>query len=137
MPGKRQGQFIPVFFGKPIVDKMLNLVVGWVLKAVLLVAGLVIFLSFLTAAALLAAVWGLRALWARITGRPVTPWVMGVDPRNAWRAAAGKGWRRGASDEPTEPPTPPQSGAAGPLLRPLPGTEEVTDVQARPSRKRD
>lgn len=119
---------------------MLNLVLGWVLKAVLLVAGLVIFLSFLTAAALLAGVWGLRALWARITGRPVTPWVMGVDPRNAWRAAAGKGWRRAAPDEPPEPPQPPQppqSTAAGPLLRPLPGTEEVTDVQARPTRKPD
>lgn len=116
------------------MDNLLTRLLGFVLKAVLLVAGLVVFLSFLTAAALLAAVWGLRALWARITGRPVTPWVMGVDPRNAWRAAASKGWRRSAphgEGGTHEPPVPPQAGATSPLMRPLPGTEEVTDVQPR------
>ncbi len=119
------------------MDDVLTRLLGFVLKAVLLVAGLVVFLSLLTAAMLLAALWGLRALWARITGRPITPWVMGVDPRAAWRTAAGQGWRRGASGQGSqrgEPdtPVPPQTGAAGPLMRPLPGTEEVTDVKPRP-----
>ena len=113
---------------------MLNLLASWVLRAVVLVAGLVVFLSLLTAVLLLAALWGLRALWARITGRPVIPWVMGVDPRSAWRAAANRAaWRRQGQTpaEPEQPPTPPQTGAAGPLMRPLPGTEDVTDVQPR------
>lgn len=110
----------------------MNRLASWLLRAVVLVAGLVVFLSLLTAVLLLAALWGLRALWARITGRPVVPWVMGVDPRSAWRGA----WRRQgqATAEPEQPPTPPQTGAAGPLMRPLPGTAEVTDVQPRPPR---
>ncbi len=122
------------------MDQVLNQLGSWLLRAVVLVAGLVIFLSLLTAVLLLAALWGLRALWARITGRPVTPWVMGVDPRSAWRAAASRGARRRPgqapteSDQPPTPPSPPQAGAAGPLMRPLPGTEDVTDVQPRAPR---
>ena len=46
--------------------------------------GVLFFLSLLGAAAVLALVWGLRALWARLTGRPVTPWVMRMDPRTGW-----------------------------------------------------
>ncbi|MBK7718212.1 MAG: hypothetical protein IPJ36_03645 [Simplicispira sp.] len=120
------------------MDQVLNRLASWLLRAVVLVAGLVVFLSLLTAVLLLAALWGLRALWARITGRPVMPWVMGVDPRTAWRAAASRGaWRRQsqATAEPEQPPTPPQTGAAGPLMRPLPGTDEVTDVKPRPPRE--
>ena len=121
------------------MDAVLARLLGFVLRVVLLMAGLVVFISLLAAALLLAALWGLRALWARITGKPVMPWVMGVDPRAAWRTAAGRSWERGRQqrgepdDQPHEPPMPPQAGAAGPLLRPLPGTEEVTDVKSRPS----
>ncbi|MGP1628298.1 MAG: hypothetical protein ACTS8S_01530 [Giesbergeria sp.] len=115
----------------------MNRVLAWVLRAVVLVAGLVVFLSLLTAVLVLACLWGLRMLWARITGRPVTPWVMGVDPRAAWRATASRtGWgqRPAEKQEEHEPTTPPQTGAAGPLMRPLPGTEDVTDVQPRAPR---
>ena len=116
------------------MDDVVNRLMAWVLRAVVLVAGFVVFLSLLTAALLLACLWGLRTLWARITGRPVTPWVMGVDPRAAWRSTASRsGWGRRPAEPPAEnqPPTPPQTGAAGPLMRPLPGTEDVTDVQPR------
>lgn len=119
------------------MQEVLNRVLAWVLRAVVLLAGLVVFLSLLTAALLLAAFWGLRMLWARLTGRPVAPWVMGVDPRAAWRATASRtGWGRRPAQKPAdaEPPTPPQTGAAGPLMRPLPGTEDVTDVQPRTPR---
>ncbi|MCO5103081.1 MAG: hypothetical protein M9919_03650 [Burkholderiaceae bacterium] len=114
------------------MDDALNRLAGWLLRAVVFLAGLVVFLSLLTAVLVLAVLWGLRALWARLTGRPVSPWVMGVDPKSAWRAAASRSaWRRPPRPEPEAPPTPPQTGAAGPLMRPLPGTEEVTDVQPR------
>lgn len=108
------------------------------LRLVLVAIGFVFFLSLLAAAFVLALVWGLRMLWARMTGQPVTPWVMGVDPRAAWRATATRtGWGRRAAEEPVEhePPTPPQTGAAGPLMRPLPGTEDVTDVTPRAPRE--
>lgn len=120
------------------MDNVLNRVMAWILRAVVLVAGLVVFMSLLTAALLLALMWGLRMLWARITGRPVTPWVMGVDPRAAWRATASRtGWGRRSEHNTaeTEPPKPPQTGAAGPLMRPLPGTEDVTDVKPRSPRE--
>ncbi|OZA55619.1 MAG: hypothetical protein B7X79_14285 [Acidovorax sp. 17-64-282] len=56
----------------------------WLIRAVVVVAGLVIFLSLLAAVLVLALVWGLRALWARLTGRPVMPWTLRVDPRTGW-----------------------------------------------------
>lgn len=46
--------------------------------------GLLFVLSLVAAAAVLALVWGLRALWARLTGQPVAPWVMRMDPRTGW-----------------------------------------------------
>ena len=56
----------------------------WLIRVVVVVAGLVIFLSLLAAVLVLALVWGLRALWARLTGWPVMPWTLRVDPRTGW-----------------------------------------------------
>lgn len=58
--------------------------IRWVLRLVVLAMGVLFFLSLLAAAAVLAVVWGLRTLWARLTGRPVTPWAMRMDPRTGW-----------------------------------------------------
>ena len=66
------------------MDAVLARLLGFVLKAVLLVAGLVVFLSLLTAALLLGCLWLVRAAWARLTGRPVTPWVMHMRPQDSW-----------------------------------------------------
>lgn len=54
------------------------------LRVVLLLMGLVFAASVLFAVLVLFAAWALRALWARLTGRPVNPWVMRVDPRAQW-----------------------------------------------------
>ena len=56
----------------------------FVLRLVLLAAGLLFAASLLLAALLFMAVWGLRAMWARLTGRPVMPFVMRVDPRSGF-----------------------------------------------------
>ena len=56
----------------------------WAVRIMLMLVGLVFFLCLLAVAALIAVAWGLRALWARLTGRPVTPWVMRMDPRTGW-----------------------------------------------------
>ena len=48
-------------------------------RALLVAVGLVFFLSLLAAALVLALVWGLRAVWARLTGRPITPWTVRIE----------------------------------------------------------
>ena len=50
----------------------------WAVRILLMLVGLVFFVSLLTAAALLALVWAVRALWARLTGQPVMPWAMSL-----------------------------------------------------------
>jgi len=103
--------------------------VRWTLRLVVVAMGVVVFLSLLFAAALLAAVWGLRALWARVTGRPVMPWTMRMDPRTGWStvyrstarwSAGGAGAGAAAED-----------AAPGMRSRELPGARDVSDVEAR------
>lgn len=62
------------------IDDLLRLV----LRIVLLAMALVFIASLVVAGALLLAVWAVRRLWARLTGRPVSPWVFRVDPRAQW-----------------------------------------------------
>ena len=67
---------------------MADLIAGlvrWSLRAVLLLLGVLVFLGVVGLGLLLALVWGLRALWARLTGRPISPWTMPLDPRASWR----------------------------------------------------
>jgi len=45
-------------------------------------AGALLFIGLLALGAMLALVWGARALWARLTGRPPAPWTM--NPREGW-----------------------------------------------------
>lgn len=67
------------------LDKLLKTLVGLLLRTVLLLLGLVFLLSLLAAAALLLLWWGARALWARLTGRPVQPLVFTVLSRSRWQ----------------------------------------------------
>lgn len=66
---------------------------NFVFRFVLFVLGLVFAISLAVAALLLAIAWGLRSGWARLTGKPVTPWVMRFNPGagfNRFQAAARK-----------------------------------------------
>src|SRR5574337_822602 len=54
------------------------------LRIVLLAMALVFIASLMVAGALLLAVWAVQRLWARLTGRPVSPWVFRIDPRAQW-----------------------------------------------------
>ncbi len=83
----------------------MDTVLRFLLRAVLLAAGLLFAASLALAALLLVAVWGLRMLWARLTGRPVTPFVMRVDPRSGF----SRMYRSGPftpAQAPGEPPAP-------------------------------
>ena len=114
------------------MNDFLTLAVRWSLRIFLLLAATVFFLSLLAVASLLALVWGARALWARLTGRPVAPWVMGVNPRAAWSSvyrsraawpAASDGAAQAEDDAPRH---------RGGILR---GNVEVVDVQPREVRE--
>lgn len=108
-------------------------VVRLLLRVVVIAMGLVLFASLLVAAMVLALVWVLRAGWARLTGRPVTPWVMRMDPRTGFSTVyrSTERWssgRRGAAaaQEPAQ-----DEAAASRRGGILPGAAEVTDVEAR------
>jgi hypothetical protein len=87
-----------------------------ILRLVLLAAGLVVAFCLLVAAGALLAVWGMRMGWARLTGRPVTPFIFRVNPR----AGFGRVYRGTA---PTGAPA--QAEAAGSGRKPI---ADITDV---------
>ena len=109
----------------------MNEVVAGVLRllvqVVVVVVGLVLFLSLLAAVLVLALVWAVRSGWARLTGRPITPWVMRMDPRTAFRAAGR--WSSAGHRAPQAPRA--DEAAAAHRGGVLPGAAEVTDVEAR------
>lgn len=56
-------------------------ILHFLLRVFLVAAGLVFAASLLAAFVFVLALWSLRALWARLTGRPVLPFVVRIDPR--------------------------------------------------------
>ena len=77
-------------------------ILGLMLRLGLLLAGLVFFASILAAGVLLLSVWLLRALWAKLTGKPVKPWVFQMNRRPPWQQAdrgTGFGGAPRASDD--------------------------------------
>ena len=78
----------------------------------------------------MALLWGLRALWARVTGRSVTPWAMPIDPRTGWTTVVRRSEHWMGSGRSAAPGTDTPAH-----LRPLPGAEDITDrvvdVEAR------
>ncbi len=108
-------------------------VIRLVVRLLIVAMGVVLFLSLLAAVLGLALVWALRAAWARITGRPVTPWVMRMDPRTGFNTVFRSSERWSASrraapaggEQPGDETTASRRGGV------LPGSTEVTDVEAR------
>lgn len=105
---------------------------NFILRVILLLLGLVFAASLAVAALLLAAVWGVRYAWGRITGKPVTPWVMRFNPRSGFDR-----FRHAA--QPAEPTAADvvSARARGESVRSpvvLGPADDVTDVRARPAR---
>lgn len=104
---------------------------NFILRVVLFFIGLIFAASLAVAVLLLAAVWGLRYGWGRLTGKPVTPWVMRFNPgsgfdrfRTASRSAEPSATdvaNARARGESVEQPTRIRGDAS-----------DVTDVRARP-----
>ena len=108
-------------------------VVRLLLRVVVIAMGLVLFASLLVAVMVLALVWALRAGWARLTGRPVTPWVMRMDPRTGFSTVfrSTERWSSGRRGAAPAAPDANDEAAASRRGGILPGAAEVTDVEAR------
>ena len=120
------------------MNELLSGLARLVLRLIVIASGLVVFLCVLSAALLLALVWGARAVWARLTGRPVMPWAMKMDPRAGWStvyrstarwsAASGGGAEDGAQSRTGRSG---EGAASQPSLRGMRSSPDVTDVQPR------
>lgn len=113
------------------MKKFMDQIFRLVFRVALLLAGLVFFSSLLVLAILLLGWWLVRAMWARLTGQPVSPWVFTVDPRAQWN-----GFNRGPGDS---------EQGIGRAARPGPASgsghvaevADVTDVVAREIEPKD
>lgn len=122
-----------------VLNELLNLLIRWTVRIVMLMVGVAFFLSLLSVACILAALWGVRALWAKLTGQPVTPWVMPMRAASSWagmaqRAGGFGGMAASAQAQPeakeeVAPFTPSAGSKRGGILAKVAG--EVSDVQAR------
>jgi hypothetical protein len=56
----------------------------FLLRLLFIAAGLIFALSLLILMIVLLALWGLRALWCKLTGQPVNPFVMHMNPRTGF-----------------------------------------------------
>ncbi|MGR4867251.1 hypothetical protein ACIPRI_00115 [Variovorax sp. LARHSF232] len=107
---------------------------NFLLRVILFMLGLVFAASLAVAVLLLGALWALRYGWARLSGKPVTPWVMRFHP--------GQGFDRfRAAAQPAEPSAADVANARarGESVRSpvvLGDAGDVTDVRARPAAPR-
>lgn len=102
----------------------------FLLRVVLFFMGLLFAASLAVAALLLVAAWMARAGWARLTGRPVTPWVMRFDPRAGFDRFRAAGRAAGPSAADVANARARGGSARSPGAFGDAGT--VTDVRARP-----
>lgn len=105
----------------------MHTVLRFLVRLILLATGLVFAAGLALLFVVLLVLAGLRTGWARLSGRPVTPFVFRVDPRAGfgrfYRAGPQRGFPRQAS--PDAPSTPPRPSRV--LQRPA----DVSDVEPR------
>lgn len=89
---------------------------GWVLRIGLILAGLVFAATMMVLAGMLLALWLLRAMWAKLTGRPVAAWDFQLHRQTGWQRFHRK-----------------QPSAGEPARDPSPGShhQDVTDVEIK------
>jgi len=93
------------------------ILLSFLMRFLLVSAGVLFAASLAVAFVLMLGLWGMRAAWARLTGRPVMPFIVRIDPRGGlqrmWRAE-----QRGRT---------PKAHAA----RPVRGAPDISDVEPR------
>ena len=90
----------------------------FLLRLVLVAAGLLFAVSLTVALVFMLGVWSVRAAWAKLTGRPVVPFIVRIDPR----AGFERMYRRAEQGTRT-----PRADAVQPGRR----VGDVTDVEPR------
>ena len=100
----------------------MDTVFRFILRLVLLAAGLLFAARLALAVLVLLAFWGLRMVWARLTGRPVTPFVMRMDPRGGFNRMYRGGFAR-----PVNEPAAPEPARRREIA-------DVTDVEVKEPR---
>ena len=96
---------------------------SFLLRVFLVAGGLLFAASLAVAFVLMAGVWGVRSAWARLTGRPVMPFMMRIDPR----AGFDRIYRRPVQSQHSRTP---RADAVQPGAKP----GDITDVEARSPR---
>ena len=74
---------------------------GFVVRVGLLLAGLVFVASLMAAGFLILIVWLLRALWAKLTGQPVSPWTFQMNRQAMWQRFNQRGFGQPGSSSPS------------------------------------
>jgi hypothetical protein len=62
----------------------MSTLLSFLLRLFLIAVGLLFAASMALAFAFMLAVWGVRAAWYRLTGRPVMPFIIRIDPRRGF-----------------------------------------------------
>jgi hypothetical protein len=93
----------------------------FLLRIFLLAAGLVFAASLAVAAVLMLVAWSVRAGWAKLTGRPVPPFIVRIDPRGGFDRMYRRAQRESAT---------PRADA----VRPGRAVGDVTDVEPKAPR---
>jgi len=75
-----------------VLGNVVMKLLGLVLRIGLLLAGLVIFVSLLAAGLVVLMLWLLRALWAKLTGQPISPWTFQVNRQALWQRFNQRGF---------------------------------------------
>lgn len=96
-------------------------VLSFLIRLLLVAAGLLFAASLAVVFAVVLGIWALRAGWARLTGRPMSPFIFRVDPR----AGFGQMYRRAHQGSPT-----PRADAVRPGQR----IGDVLDVEPKEPR---
>jgi hypothetical protein len=94
---------------------------SFLIRLFLVAAGLLFAASMAIAAVLMLAVWGVRAVWGKLTGRPVMPFVVRIDPRGGFERM----YRRARPGSPA---------SRANAVRPGQRIDDVVDVEPREPR---
>ncbi|MDB5881342.1 MAG: hypothetical protein JWP43_1220 [Ramlibacter sp.] len=96
---------------------------SFLLRVFLVAGGLLFAASLAVLVVLMAGIWGVRSAWATLTGRPVMPFMMRIDPRAGFDRMYRRPVESRASRTPRADAVHPQANAA-----------DITDVEARSPR---
>lgn len=95
----------------------MHIVLNFLFKLVLVAAGLVFAACLALVAAVLLLLWGVRAVWCKLTGQPINPFAVRMDPRTGFDAVFRAGQAPRAQAQP------------GKSTRV--SSDDVTDVEAK------